>query len=233
MSIYKFLRNRVVYTRVDELETDQFTLMVGRTYQFYVEATPDGEEPNPVPFNGMLVDIFINRQDEEDIWLSFDVDNGHYFADFKMDHVAFEVVDLPVDEEEVTEADELAHAAMALDTLARLIHKRNVDAGWWSNLATGQRKERNMGELLCLVHSEISEAMEGHRKNLKDDKLPQYPMLLVELVDALIREFDIIGSEMEKSGLSLSEIFLAKVNYNAVRADHKPEARLAVGGKSY
>lgn len=30
--------------------------------------------------------------------------------------------------------------------------------------AEGNVIERNMGEMLCLVHSEISEAMEGDRK---------------------------------------------------------------------
>ena len=78
--------------------------------------------------------------------------------------------------------------------------KRN---GWWTDMTTGQdltskgypliAPTRNVGELLCLVHSEISEAMEGHRKLLQDDKLPSRCMLEVELADAVIRIFDMSG----------------------------------------
>jgi hypothetical protein len=44
-----------------------------------------------------------------------------------------------------------------------------------------------------LVVSEYSEALEGYRKSLMDDKLPQYPGLAVELIDAVIRTIDVIG----------------------------------------
>lgn len=53
--------------------------------------------------------------------------------------------------------------------------------------------QRNIGELLMLCVSELSEALEGHRKNLQDDKLPQYKMFDVEIVDCFIRMFDIFG----------------------------------------
>jgi hypothetical protein len=129
--------------------------------------------------------------------------------------------------------DKLEISAQYLNVLAKLIHQRNIDAGWWKKDDMGVVIERNMGELLCLVHSEISEAMEGDRKGLQDDKLPQYPMLVVELVDALIREFDILGRVCEKEGVNLAEVFMAKLDFNANRADHKPEARAAAGGKKY
>lgn len=131
------------------------------------------------------------------------------------------------------ERDQMQVAARYLTFLAELIHARNIEAGWWKKDAEGNVIERNMGEMLCLVHSEISEAMEGHRKGLKDDKLPQYPMLIVELVDALIREFDILGRECAKEGVNLAEVFMAKLDFNAHRPDHKKEAREAEGGKKY
>lgn len=117
----------------------------------------------------------------------------------------------------------------AINELSKEIHENNVKAGWWTDLKTGLKKDRNVGELLCLVHSEISEAMEGHRKNLMDDKLPHRKMFEVELADALIRIFDIAGAH----GLDLGNAIAEKRSYNSVREDHKVENRLKDGGKTY
>lgn len=117
--------------------------------------------------------------------------------------------------------------AAALDAMVANIHQRNVDAGWWSDLVTGERKERNVGELLCLIHSEISEGLEGHRKNLQDTHLPHHPMLTVEMADAFIREADLCGGLK----LSFGRAVVEKLAYNAQRQDHKREARLANDGK--
>ena len=89
--------------------------------------------------------------------------------------------------------------------------------------------DRNIGEMLMLVTSELAEAMEGHRKNLQDDKLPQYKMFDVEIADAVIRLFDIAGHLIP----NFAEIFHAKMLYNSHRADHKIESRLSENGKKY
>lgn len=109
------------------------------------------------------------------------------------------------------------------------IHSANVQAGWWSDLETGEPKERNVGELLMLVVSEVAEAMEGHRKNLMDDKLPHRKMIEVELADAVIRIFDMAGGLKLDLGGAIEE----KFRYNQKREDHKIENRKLENGKKY
>lgn len=114
-----------------------------------------------------------------------------------------------------------------LNKLCEAVHRANQR--WWHDPATGASVQRNVGEMLALVHSEISEALEGDRKNLMDDKLPDIDMFTVELADAVIRIFDIAGAHCPRFG----EAFVRKMAYNAVRVDHTNEARLAEGGKKY
>ena len=117
--------------------------------------------------------------------------------------------------------------ASVINALVDVTHEANKK--WWLNLEDGTPKERNVPEMLMLIVSELAEAMEGHRKNLKDDKLPHRDMLEVELVDALIRLFDLAGGLK----LDLGGAYVEKMKYNESREDHKREARLAEGGKKY
>jgi hypothetical protein len=71
--------------------------------------------------------------------------------------------------------------------LAKEIHADCVAAGWWADM------NRPIRRTLMLVISELSEAMEGDRKNLMDDHLPHRKMLEVELADACIRMLDLGG----------------------------------------
>jgi NTP pyrophosphatase (non-canonical NTP hydrolase) len=123
--------------------------------------------------------------------------------------------------------------ASAVNLLVDTCHGASKTAGWWTNLATGEpidpRANNIVPTKLCLVHSEISEAMEGDRKNLMDDKLPHRSAIEVELADAVIRIGDLAGA----LGLDLGGAIAEKMAYNAQRADHKPENRVAAGGKTY
>jgi hypothetical protein len=100
---------------------------------------------------------------------------------------------------------------------------------WWRNLETGELVERNVGEMLALVHSEISEALEGHRKNLMDDHLPHRRMFDVELADTIIRVLD-IASHLAPD---IEQILLEKLEYNRYRVDHQEESRRLANGKKY
>ncbi len=136
----------------------------------------------------------------------------------------------------------LEQATSALNELSEIIHGRNVAAGWWTDLKTGEDlrgfKEgypeqlayarRDVLNLLMLVVTEVAEAAEGVRKNLMDDKLPHRTMFEVELADVLIRIFDIAGAH----NLDLAGAAYEKLNFNAVRPDHKVENRSAENGKA-
>ena len=114
-----------------------------------------------------------------------------------------------------------------INDMADRVHEAN--AKWWVDINTSKPITRNVGELLMLAVSELSEAMEGHRKNLQDDKLPHRKMFEVEIADCLIRLFDIAGG-LE---LDLGGAFEEKMAYSAARADHQVEARKAPDGKKY
>ena len=122
--------------------------------------------------------------------------------------------------------------------LQHACHGAAVKAGWWTNtgtdLAAVCRTETLLGKALVaqklmLCVSELAEAMEGHRKDLMDDKLPHRKMCEVELADAVIRACDLAGA----MGFDLGAAIAEKMAYNAQRPDHKPEARAAAGGKAY
>lgn len=126
-----------------------------------------------------------------------------------------------------------------LNTMANEIHQFNINAGWWTEEEKGwvydlmgNGKNKKLGAMmvatkLCLSHSEISEALEGARKGLMDDHLPDRPAVEVEIADTIIRLLDLAGAMNLDVGGALAE----KFEYNAVRADHKKENRDNAGGK--
>jgi hypothetical protein len=116
-------------------------------------------------------------------------------------------------------------AADVLEALGQVIHRLNEK--WWRSLDTGERINRNVGEMLMLTVCELAEGMEGARKGMKDDHLPHRPMLEVELADAIIRILD-TGYGL---GLDVGGALVEKLIYNTKRKDHTEEARRAEGGK--
>lgn len=124
--------------------------------------------------------------------------------------------------------------ANAGNFLADICHE--AAAKWWIDLSTGEdvrnwpKPQQTLWIMskLALVHTEVSEAVEGVRKDLPDDKLPQYGMFECELADTVIRCFDLAGG----FNLNLGRVIAEKLAFNAQRADHKIENRLAAGGKS-
>ena len=118
----------------------------------------------------------------------------------------------------------------AVEVLQRACH--GAAQHWWTNPKTGEDKRavpEFFDQKLLLIVSEVTEAMEGNRKDLMDDKLPHRKMREVELGDAAIRIFDTAGGY----GMDLDGAIVEKMAFNGVRPDHKTENRLAEGGKAY
>ena len=67
----------------------------------------------------------------------------------------------------------------SLNELAQVCHQIAVEKGFWE-------KERNMGEALMLIVTELAEAMEAHRKQDQDN-------FKEEIADTFIRLLDLCG----------------------------------------
>lgn len=123
--------------------------------------------------------------------------------------------------------DRLHLADNGTSVMEHLCHHLAVKSGWWDNVDVNDKNV--LGTKLALIHSEISEALEGIRKGKQDDHLPHRKAEEVELADAVIRIFDYAGAR----GLDVTSAMLEKLAYNQQRADHKPENRAKEGGKSF
>lgn len=86
--------------------------------------------------------------------------------------------------------DFLNEGSATWNSAAEYVHSVNVSKGFWpENVA-----DRNVGEALCLIHSEISEAFEGALSGDQDDKIPDYSGFSAEIADTMIRALDLGGA---------------------------------------
>jgi NTP pyrophosphatase (non-canonical NTP hydrolase) len=141
---------------------------------------------------------------------------------------------LPLTTLDPSHADRFVDYFKLLQTAA---HKVNVSNGWWANedadllealgkslneRSIGERllgiaaklQNRNDGEMIALMHSELSEALEGHRHgNPPSDHIPEFSALEEEMADVIIRILDYA----EKRKLNVAQAIIAKLAFNAGR----------------
>ena len=112
-----------------------------------------------------------------------------------------------------------------INELSLQVHKNNKAKGFYDD-------EKNIGEMLCLIHSEVSEALEADRKN----RYTEYKIHAVnglvededfkntfethikdtfedEIADSVIRLFDLAAFK----GIDLEAHIKAKMRYNSMR----------------
>lgn len=86
-----------------------------------------------------------------------------------------------------------------INEMAKEVHQTAVDHGWWET-------RRPVPELLCLIHSEISEALEAYRKQDEAN-------LREEMADVMIRIMDMAeayGYDLESEIIRKNEINKAR-----------------------
>lgn len=114
-----------------------------------------------------------------------------------------------------------------ISELVKEAHDNAVSKGWWE-------EERSFGEIIALIHSEASEALEDYRDGLEPaefryEEKTEGGLLIThtrqksiywkpcgipsELADIVIRVFDACG----RYGIDLERAVLEKMAYNATR----------------
>ena len=127
----------------------------------------------------------------------------------------------------INDTETQTNITLATNNMVELCHGLAVESGWWNDAKT--ESPDFIPAKLCLIHSEVSEAMEGARKNLMDDHLPHRKMVEVELADTIIRIMDLAGG----LNLDLGGAIAEKLLYNTEREDHKPVNRAKNNGKAF
>lgn len=102
--------------------------------------------------------------------------------------------------------------AEAIQWMSDRCHFNSVKKGFWE----GGKEARNKAEMIALMHSELSEALEALRKDptKPDHHCPEYTNLEIELADCVIRIMDFCSG----FGLRLGEAIVSKHQYNTTRS---------------
>lgn len=87
------------------------------------------------------------------------------------------------------------------------VYATACEKGW-------NKHDRNEGELIALMHSELSEGLDALRHgNPPDDKIPEFTGIEAELADTIIRIMDAAKAK----GWRVAEAIVAKAEFNKTR----------------
>ena len=111
---------------------------------------------------------------------------------------------------EITQAE--AEFITVFDMMQESHHGDMIDKGFWP-----EGKERNIGESIMLIVTELAEGFEDYRNDMSCSlKIPDFTPLEEEFADVILRIMDLAGG----TGLRIAEALVAKKRHNLTRA-HK------------
>lgn len=104
---------------------------------------------------------------------------------------------------------------IGIGALIEMAHANSVNKGFWDEHAATlpSMPVESMSSKICLMHSELSEMLEGVRKPGPDSHCPEFTSEEIELADVFIRGGDYAGARM----LRLAAAIMAKMGFNANR----------------
>ena len=85
---------------------------------------------------------------------------------------------------------------ITIQTFQKLVHKNAVAKGWWDT-------DRPVPEILCLIHSEVSEALEAYRDHNDDLFREEMADIGIRLLDAAeAYGFDLMAEMQKKHAIN-------------------------------